>query len=409
MGRALPWLTLASLLVGCGFQAGGATVGDGSTPGDDAPPPGDGPRDADIILPDGPEAPEVCVENGFCLRKRITVQPSHVKGGQPLANFPMLVVILNDDDLKAAVRNDGNDIEFTSSDGDTIIPYERQSWDRNTGSLVAWVKVPLLSNTAPTDIYMYYGKSSALDRADAKSAWDGTYHGVWHLDGDAKDYSGENNDGSASGIAFGSPGHIGASGKWEQNTDRITLDDSNSLDAVTATGTFEMWINFVDPDPAQARFQFILTNTETLKSSNANGFSLATQASGNFYFYPWVNNPSASMNFVLAPAPFMANKWHFAAVTYDFPTKKALLFVDGVQLVLATDNVAANWTQTSTVSDWFIGSNPDSTANYFLGSIDELRISSVARTPGWIATEYDNQLAPAQFYSVGPQRTLTEQ
>ncbi|HEX6836430.1 MAG TPA: hypothetical protein VF334_07635, partial [Polyangia bacterium] len=39
------------------------------------------------------------------------------------------------------------------------------------------------------------------------------------------------------------------------------------------------------------------------------------------------------------------------------------------------------------------------------GTIDELRIATVARTPGWIATEYANQSSPSTFYAVGAEET----
>ena len=35
-------------------------------------------------------------------------------------------------------------------------------------------------------------------------------------------------------------------------------------------------------------------------------------------------------------------------------------------------------------------------------SIDEVRISNVARSAGWIATQYANQINPSAFSTVGP-------
>ncbi|MBI5280621.1 MAG: hypothetical protein HY858_02985, partial [Candidatus Solibacter usitatus] len=40
----------------------------------------------------------------------------------------------------------------------------------------------------------------------------------------------------------------------------------------------------------------------------------------------------------------------------------------------------------------------------FQGLLDEVRVSSIARTPDWIVTEYQNQNAPATFFSVGAQQ-----
>ena len=39
-----------------------------------------------------------------------------------------------------------------------------------------------------------------------------------------------------------------------------------------------------------------------------------------------------------------------------------------------------------------------------LGTIDELRIASTARSAGWIATEFANQSSPATFYTVGAEQ-----
>lgn len=400
---------LASALgAACGFSVSGAA----EVPAD-VQPPGDGPRDTaiDVPVPDTPEAPFACLEtNDFCHRKRITIQPGMVRGGASLTNFPMLLALASDAELAATVRADGHDIEFTSSDGTTVIPHERQSYNSANGALTAWVNIPSLSNTVPTDIYMYYGKSSANDRQDANAAWSSTFHGVWHLDADAKDVSGNTNDGTNSGVAFNSPGWIGTAANWAQMTDRITINNSSTLDAVTASGTFEMWINFVNPAPSgptpPVRYQFVLSNTETYKAAPNNGFAWATQANGAWYFYPYVDNPTTSDNFVLAPPPFMASHWHFVAVTYDFPTKTVKLFCDGQPLTLTTNGTAMNWSQAASVSNWFLGSNPDAAANYFLGSIDELRFSSVARTPGWLATEYANQSSPSTFYTVDSEQAI---
>ncbi|HEY4183118.1 MAG TPA: DUF2341 domain-containing protein [Kofleriaceae bacterium] len=405
VGRLREVILASVLLAGCGFKAGGA-----GTPSDDQPPgdangDSDGPQDGPL-LPDTPEANAVCLEgNDFCLRKRITIPPSKVHGNAVLQNFPLLVVLLNDADLSAHTRSDGHDIEFTAADGTTVIPYDRQNYDQTSGSLVAWVRVPRLSNTDPTDIYMYYEKSSATDRQDAAATWDSTYHGVWHLDADANDVSGDNNDGAGTGVAFAQAGHIGASAKYEQMGDRIKINNSSTLDAVTSAGTFSMWVNFVQS--AATRYQILVSNTESFKTSNSDGFSWALRGDGDMYFYPWVDDPSASSDYAITAAPpFTASVWHLATVTYDQAIKKVIMYCDGQPLATMFDGTTTDWTQAASVSDWYVGQNPDNAGSYFIGSIDEMRISSVARSPGWIQTEYDNQLAPSTFYAVGPQTQL---
>src|SRR6266498_101169 len=43
----------------------------------------------------------------------------------------------------------------------------------------------------------------------------------------------------------------------------------------------------------------------------------------------------------------------------------------------------------------------------FKGSVDELRVSSIARSSDWIATEFSNQSSPATFYTLGAEVTYT--
>jgi len=47
-----------------------------------------------------------------------------------------------------------------------------------------------------------------------------------------------------------------------------------------------------------------------------------------------------------------------------------------------------------------IGSRDD-LGTMFKGSMDEVRISNIARSSGWITTEYNNQSSPGTFYSLG--------
>jgi trimeric autotransporter adhesin len=42
--------------------------------------------------------------------------------------------------------------------------------------------------------------------------------------------------------------------------------------------------------------------------------------------------------------------------------------------------------------------------DYLNGILDEVRISKIARSAGWITTEYRNQNAPGTFYTVGAEQ-----
>jgi hypothetical protein len=52
-----------------------------------------------------------------------------------------------------------------------------------------------------------------------------------------------------------------------------------------------------------------------------------------------------------------------------------------------------------------IGRNPVYTGDYFVGTIDEVRIANTALSSSWINTEYNNQSSPSTFYSIGTEST----
>ncbi len=95
------------------------------------------------------------------------------------------------------------------------------------------------------------------------------------------------------------------------------------------------------------------------------------------------------------------------SVTVLYPSS----FLDGANIRIYVDGVldkeearsSGNPLETST-DTMFIGKYTGDTNHYF-GTIDEVRISDVARDAGWISTEYSNQNSPDTFYSMGNEET----
>ena len=117
---------------------------------------------------------------GWGYRKAITV--SHQSITSDLTNQRLLVSV-SDADLYNHALSSGYDIRFTSSDGVTILPYERWVYNRSNNTVAAqfWVKVPTLSHTLTNTIYMYYGNPSASDESSTSGVWgNDTYLRAWH-------------------------------------------------------------------------------------------------------------------------------------------------------------------------------------------------------------------------------------
>ena len=120
---------------------------------------------ADFALPQPVHASAGWYNASWQYRKTITIDYTKVSGSQ--TNFPVLINLTSDSDLAAHARSNGFDILFTSSDGTTKLSHEIEKYTSATGELVAWVKVPSLSSTADTVLYMYY--MATLERPTSRT------------------------------------------------------------------------------------------------------------------------------------------------------------------------------------------------------------------------------------------------
>src|SRR5213078_3452970 len=87
--------------------------------------------------------------------------------------------------------------------------------------------------------------------------------------------------------------------------------------------------------------------------------------------------------------------WYHVVGTYVASSHTVALYINGVS---ATNNGSLSLA-TGTSSLFNIGRRTDG-LGYFLGSQDEIRISNIVRSAGWIGTEYNNQSNPGTFLSL---------
>jgi len=110
-------------------------------------------------------------------RKPITIYHSNVTSD--LANFPVLVNI-TDSDLATKAQVGGDDIVFTDTSG-LKLDHEIEYYNGTSGLLVAWIRIPDLSSTTDTVIYMYYGNPDALNQESVQQVWDADYMMTQHF------------------------------------------------------------------------------------------------------------------------------------------------------------------------------------------------------------------------------------
>ena len=121
------------------------------------------------------------LQSDWNTRQKITINSNQIT--TTLQNFTLLVSISDSALSNSSVLPNGADIIFTSSDGFTILQHEIESFtnDATTGTLVAWVRLPTLSSTGDTILYMYYNVSTASP-IPYPDVWDSDYEIIYHMD-----------------------------------------------------------------------------------------------------------------------------------------------------------------------------------------------------------------------------------
>jgi len=345
-------------------------------------------------LRDGPPG---CIGSA-CRHLALTVHHEQVAGG-PHARFPLLIV-LDEPDLATSAADSGFDLIFVDADL-APLPYERERFA--SGALVAWVGLPVLRGDVDTTLYLYYGdRGATVDHQDAASVWDAGYQGVWHL---AQAVGGANAllDSTAhashatdeGGPVLGAPGAIGRGVAFDGVDDRLHVTRHAALDTATATGTLSMWVEWIASGSGTNQRLLMSSNTFT---GDLSGMEWATNGVGDYYYYP--ANAGAASDYDGVARPFTDGTWHHLVLTQDFPSKTVVFYLDGTPLTIGHQGIPATWTKPAGPGDWFWGGVPPRAR--FGGTLDEIRVSSVLRTPGWIATEYANQHAPTAFVTATP-------
>ncbi|MFH1822753.1 MAG: DUF2341 domain-containing protein, partial [Patescibacteria group bacterium] len=347
-----------------------------------------------------PRAEAVWWNDSWLYRKQITID--HTKVAANLTNFPVLIST-TDADLITKAQADGDDIVFTDVD-DTKLPHEIESYNSGTGELVAWVKVPSLSSSIDTVLFMYYGNASASNQEDVpdgiNDVWDDNYVMVNHLaetSGTHFDSTKYSNNGIIRGtVQQNATGRIGGGDYIAEATPgEISVADNNSLD-ITANLTIQAWVKFDSVTSGTQTWFFKAPNGGSPYSSTATyGFFISAACN----YFRVIKDSSNSTQF--CAGSLSPNRWYYMAGTY-----KSTSMVNYVDAVVKNSTLTPVSNIRSTAAEILIGS--DTTDWQFGGYIDEVRISNITRSPEWIETEYNNQFSPSTFLAFGVEENNEE-
>jgi PKD repeat protein len=360
-----------------------------------------------------PSPPWYC---GWSYRKNITIDKSKVPSDQ--TNFPVFINLASDADLSARARSDGYDILFTSSDGTTKLSHEIETYTSGTGALVAWVKVPTLTSSANTSIYMYYGCATATNQQDRTNVWDADFRGVWHLKEDPSGTAPQMLDSTANAWHGTSNGAMTTSDQVAAIVNGgLDLDGSNDYistnyvqTGVTAY-TIEAWIK-----TSTISMQRVIVHD---RGSGA-GRSLTLSIGGTYPGGPGVAGGVGygvdSDNIYIgrySTTTVNNNNWHHLVGVWTAPAGTAIapaqfsIYIDGTAAASTAVTVGTAPLSPLTGLDGTLIGRHAPWDTYLPSIIDEVRISNTVRNANWIRTEYNNQYSPSTFHYVMGQEQWT--
>jgi hypothetical protein len=284
--------------------------------------------------------------------------------------FPLLVRLRRDFfDFSQATPN-GADIRFSTSTG-APLPYQIEEWDAVNGTASLWVRLPTIRGNARQEIKLHWGKADAASESSGPAVFNESngYLSVWHMNEPVKDEVGtlESKDvrtTTAVGM-IGTSRHLGG-GQGVFGGDKIANYPSGA-----SSHSSEAWFRADKP------------NATILAWGNE-------QAQGKVVMH-YRSPPHISMDCYFSDANVQGSSTlrpgQWIHVIHIYQKGDSRVYLNGVLDGASTSRAAPLAIKTPArmwIGGWY--NNYD-----FVGDIDEVRISKVARSAVWVKLEYENQ------------------
>jgi biopolymer transport protein ExbB len=326
-------------------------------------------------------------------RKPITLDTTG-KGAnitQAAGRMPLLVRLHPGNFQFDGISKTGNDLRFIGSDGKTPLNYQIESFDPVMGVAQIWLDVPDLPNNGQQTIWMYYGNNKAPALSSGPASFDADYTLVYHFDEQSgqppKDATAYGNTAVSGAVRTVDGGIAGSAARFDGST-VITLPASSSLDIKDGGSfTFSAWI----------KLDALPTTSTLIYGHRQDGKALLIGIDGGAPFVE-VDGGDKPLRST-AGEPLKAAQWTHLAVTAT--NGQIVLYVDGRPYAsLATALPALSGSATVGGDVATATATPVPFAS-FIGQMDELRLSRVARSATVIAADALSQGAESKLIAYG--------
>lgn len=340
-------------------------------------------------------------------RKRMVID--HNKVPVDCTNFPVLISVsdpsLADTGHSGHVQSSsGYDIKFYDADNSTVLDHEIESYTNTNGTLVYWVRKPVLDHDADDTIWLYYGKAGVIANPSVRTTWNTNYKLVLHMDesGQLLDSSQYTHNSSGNLADQDNSGQINKCQKYTKaNVDYSTFTDDDDFSFGTGLADVSFTLSFWLKPTAAATLDYMFIGKDIVNNREYYAFYRTT---GTPLIQILLYDNSASKyiytNFTVT---LSTTAFSHVVLTYDGsgdPTK-IYCYVNGQNIAGSAHDDAGYIAMENTTTNLGIGTQIYNTNYTWDGKIDEVRIQkSNAQSLNWSLTEYNNQGSPATFEGI---------
>jgi hypothetical protein len=296
----------------------------------------------------------------------------------PEADYQVKIELTTSNFAYTHANSDGSDIRFYDGNG-TELNYWIEKWDASDTSII-WVKVP---TAGTTEIFMYYGNSSAQAASNATNTFvrvingNSPLKGSWHFDEGSGTTAYDNSGNGNNGTLYNSPawvdGKFGKALSFDGSNDYVTTPIVSNI---LTDFTMEAWVKA----PSVPGDRRIVMGSGWNYNDWYIGVNLSsnTGAPARKWLF-WVAGNS-QIAYLAAPDEIVAGAWYYLVATYEGTTGK--FYINGNYIGSFT------FTRKTDTNPFQIGRSYN--GEYFNGLVDEVRIYNRALTSEEVSDLYQN-------------------
>ena len=332
--------------------------------------------------------------------------------GVPLTWFSVTVTLSSTQMVKVFTELTSDDnrfkIAFTDTDGDWQLYGEIELWDTANQKVIIHVSRAdwEISDIENTDFYMYYDKDHA-DNTDyigdkglagrdgpRENVWDDNFIMVQHNADETTstitDSTRNNNDGTKKGAGepASAAGKVGLAQDFDGTDNYIDVGKLASLfDDANSVATFEY---ICKPDASATKPYVFWTSNYMDEHAQFRGFMDDAANANLITFLVNIGKWPLNYSYIYSSATAISDgTWYQVSAVLNLGTlANSLIYVDGAVKVTSTATAGTPPVVYPSLNSNFRIAG-DATYN-FDGIIDEIRISNIARTAGWIKATYNS-------------------